>query len=69
MTMTDELLAELTRTTKALKAYSDQAAGGPPDPRHAAAARATLDLSKKLAAWRRAPSHSYNPKTTTDGPK
>ena len=69
MTMTDELLAELTRTTKALKAYSDQADGGPPDPHHSAAVRATLDLSKQLAAWRRASSHNYNHKTNTYGPK
>ena len=50
--VTDEVFIELGRCAERMKQYRD----GPllnPNPYHAAARRASLDLSKVLARWRR----------------
>ena len=49
MTQTDALLAEMKRAQAALLSYMTKPSG----PTHAQARRATLDLTRALAAWRR----------------
>jgi len=62
MSMTTALRVELERALRAILAY-EEAPGDPYHSRtHAAARRATLDLSRALAAWRKTQTHTaYDP--------
>lgn len=62
MSKSQELQEELVRMLRALKAYRE-GRWEYPNPRHATTKRATLDLTRKLAEWRKAPSYNYNGKS------
>ena len=64
MTLTMELVHELRRTLDALDTYMEEFDGANfhtlSNVHHAAAKRATLDVTRKLAEWRKHGSYQWN---------
>lgn len=62
--MTKELIAEMERCLAALRTYqrSYVAGNGSPNTTHAAAVRATMDVTRHLARWRQTPVDYLEPK-------
>ena len=64
MTPTDSVIAEMNRCLARMRAYRATKPGEQQTTEHATAARASLDLTRALAAWRKVGASRANEEAT-----